>query len=98
MLPLSEIKSRSDFHLYIDVSIKNGAHFSSKPRPTLILRKLEYVDIFQNDILKKWQSALDAPPEMTGGASRKAGPIRRPAKKRIKLRKVEFRQPLQIRT
>ena len=33
--------------------------------------------IFRNDTLTKWQVALDASPEMTGGTSRKAGSIRR---------------------
>ena len=32
--------------------------------------------IFRNYILKKWLAALDASPEMAGGTSRKAGPIR----------------------
>ena len=31
---------------------------------------------FKSELLKKWQAALDACPEMTGGTSRKAGPIR----------------------
>ena len=79
VLPLWEKKikkSKRYFELYTDVSFENRACFSSKSRPKLILRKLECVDIFQNDILKKWQAALDASPEMNGGTSRKAGPIR----------------------
>ena len=32
--------------------------------------------IFLNDILKKWQAAFDVSPEIAGGTSRKAGPIR----------------------
>ena len=32
--------------------------------------------MFQNDILKKWQAAMDASPEMAGVISRNPGPVR----------------------
>ena len=70
------VSPRRGFPLYIDASSENGAYFSNKSGPKLIWRKLKCVDNFQNDILKKRQAALDASPEMAGGTSRKADPIR----------------------
>ena len=49
-----------------------GPIFSSKSRPKLILGETGMYRIsFKNDILKKWQAALDASPGMAGGTSRK---------------------------
>ena len=62
--------------IYIDVSSENVAYFSNNSRPKLIVRKLECVDYFHDDILKKLQAALDVSPEIAGRAWRKAGPIR----------------------
>ena len=56
---------------------KMGPFCLNKSRPKLSVRTHWSVStIVQNDIPKKWPAALDASPEMGGGTSRKADPIR----------------------
>ena len=72
-------KSTRDFQLYVDVSPENGTYFSSILRPKLTLNFEETGvcrHFSKNDALNKWKATLDASPEMAGGTSRKAGPIR----------------------
>ena len=58
VLPLSEKKINKRFPAIYRGSIRKwGLVFR-------IIRKLECVDNFQNDVLKKWQAALDASPGM----------------------------------
>ena len=54
---------------------------------------------FQKYILKKWQAALGASPEMADGTSRKVGPIRPfpGSKTPAKVLKPPFSKPVSMR-
>ena len=79
VLPLSEKLIKERFPAVYRRFLRQwGLPFSNKSHPKLIRRKLDWTGstIFQNDILKKRQAALDTSPELAGGTSRKAGSIR----------------------
>ena len=69
-------KSGREFQLYIDVSSENRAYFRINRVRIWFWVNWSVSTIFLNDILKKWQAAFDVSPEIAGGTSRKAGPIR----------------------
>ena len=71
VLPLSEKKVKKRFPAIYRRFIRKWSLFSSKSRPKLILSKLECVDIFQNDALKKWQAALMPLPKWLVGLEEK---------------------------